>query len=546
MPSMQFPACAGLLILAQLLFSRLVQADLPVHCLRHQVVGDWVFKVGPASEKRSACGHLRPDVEETQPSRKVVDSQSGDTQIAFTLKDPNVVEAAGGKKGTWTMVYDEGFEVNVDGTSYLAFSNFTFEKDAAHPKLTAHNVSHCGQTMVGWYRDAAATKFGCYYGYKLEKPQLASSQKTKAPATVAVHAMPKVAAAKENNTFDAPLDHKAQKSAVAKLNKKLAMLQLGWHAREVKKWNGKTMRQVNEYSGLRRTVRRKDMHRQLLQQQGARSQPTHARSFLQKAELPEAWDWGDINGMNYLEPVMDQADCGSCYAASSTRMLSARHKIKTNDTNALPWSITFPMMCSEYNQGCKGGFGFLLGKWSDDVGLLPATCMRYNTKGSCKLECDLKTLGKRYRAANHRYVGTYYGSPRSNEQMIMEEIYNNGPLALGMEPPEDFMYYSDGIFQSSSPKKKVYEEWEQMDHGVLAVGWGVENGTKYWRVQNSWGPDWGDDGFFRIRRGVDEASIESCAEAADVVEDEHKGKRVDELFKELDATKAAAVTKHSF
>merc|ERR1719163_1762181 len=111
----------------------------------------------------------------------------------------------------------------------------------------------------------------------------------------------------------------------------------------------------------------------MLRQRGGPS--SGAQSFLQRSvPLPKAWDWGDVNGVNFLEPVMDQGDCGSCYAASSGRMLTARHKINLNNTQAVPWSINFPLMCSEYNQGCKGGYGILTAKWSRDVGLLPATC----------------------------------------------------------------------------------------------------------------------------------------------------------------------------
>ena len=50
-----------------------VSADLPVHCLRHEVVGEWRFTLGALSEKRSSCGHDRPDTEETQPERAVID-----------------------------------------------------------------------------------------------------------------------------------------------------------------------------------------------------------------------------------------------------------------------------------------------------------------------------------------------------------------------------------------------------------------------------------------------------------------------------------------
>jgi cathepsin C len=533
MPAMR----AGLSVLAALLCPLFSKADLPVHCVRSQITGDWVFELGPLSNTRSACGHERPDVEEMQPSRDIVGKQL--TKLSMTLKGPNVVESAG-KKGTWTMIYDEGFEVKLGDQSFFAFSNFTFEKDAKNRYAKPHNISHCGQTMVGWYQDGSRTKFGCYYGYKLEKAAPSSSPKLTEHAPVVGSKAPK------KTSFDAPLTPKAQKKAVKKLNEKLSMLQLGWRAREMKKWNGKTMREVNQYVGIKRSRSRREMHQDMLQQQVTK--PLAPHSFLQRAtELPKSWDWGDVNGMNYLEPVMDQADCGSCYAASATRMLTSRHKIKQNNTDALPWSISFPLHCSEYNQGCKGGYGFLLSKWSEDVGLLPANCMRYNTQGTCKLECDLKTIGKRYRVANHRYVGSFYGS--ANAQLLMEELVRGGPIAVGLEPAEDFMFYSDGIYKSASPSNHTVPfqntEWEQMDHGVLLVGFGEEDGQKYWKIQNSWGPDWGEDGFFRIARGVDESAVETLGEAADVVEDEQKGARVDELLRQIDAAAAAAAKKAS-
>lgn len=62
-------------------------------------------------------------------------------------------------------------------------------------------------------------------------------------------------------------------------------------------------------------------------------------------------------------------------------------------------------------------------------------------------------------------------------------------------------------------------EWERVDHAVLLVGYGEERGQKYWLLQNSWGKDWGEDGFFRMARGTDESSVESIVVSADVVED---------------------------
>merc|ERR1719229_124204 len=267
------------------------------------------------------------------------------------------------------------------------------------------------------------------------------------------------------------------------------------------------------------------------------------RSFLQRsraAKLPTAWDWSNAtDGMDWLEPVMDQSDCGSCYAASTMRMLTTRHKIKQNDSSLLPWSINMPLFCGEYNQGCKGGYPFLMSNWSSDVGLVPATCMRYNTAGTCKLECDLDKLeGKRYRSDNYRYVGSFYGN--ASTEAIMEELYENGPMVVSFEPAEDFMYYSDGVYKSEGLHNQTAKpEWEKVDHAVLLVGYGEDSGTPYWRIQNSWGPDWGEDGFFRMLRGKDESGIESIAVAADVVEDPHSGRHVKEFFEKFDEKKLA-------
>jgi len=59
------------------------------------------------------------------------------------------------------------------------------------------------------------------------------------------------------------------------------------------------------------------------------------------------------------------------------------------------------------------------------------------------------------------------------------------------------------------------QEWEKVDHSVLLVGWGVDQATgeKFWLVQNTWGSQWGENGYFRIRRGTDESAIESTCEA---------------------------------
>merc|ERR1719469_257218 len=108
----------------------------------------------------------------------------------------------------------------------------------------------------------------------------------------------------------------------------------------------------------------------------------------------------------------------------------------------------------------------------------------------------------------------------------MREVHQNGPIVVSFEPNDDFMFYSGGIFGQQklgvpAPLAAHSSEWQQVDHAVLLVGWGEELGQKFWIVQNSWGESWGEDGFFRIARDINDSGVESIAVAADVVEDDN-------------------------
>merc|ERR1719199_824816 len=76
-------------------------ADLPVHCLRHQIVGDWEFTLGPLGPKRSSCGHTKPDNPYRQPHIKFLENQGTLSKRKMTLADPNTASAEDGGRGTW-------------------------------------------------------------------------------------------------------------------------------------------------------------------------------------------------------------------------------------------------------------------------------------------------------------------------------------------------------------------------------------------------------------------------------------------------------------
>lgn len=93
---------------------------------------------------------------------------------------------------------------------------------------------------------------------------------------------------------------------------------------------------------------------------------------------------------------------------------------------------------------------------------------------------------------------------------MMQEIYQRGPIACGIAVPPGFLNYTGGIYEDKTGA-------DDIDHEVSVVGWGVENGVKYWLVRNSWGSYWGENGFFRVVRGVNNIAIETdCAWATPV------------------------------
>jgi len=95
---------------------------------------------------------------------------------------------------------------------------------------------------------------------------------------------------------------------------------------------------------------------------------------------------------------------------------------------------------------------------------------------------------------------------------MMQEIYNRGPIACGVVA-NNLLNYTGGIFDD-----KTHWTPSDIDHDISVVGYGVgEDGTKFWTVRNSWGSAWGENGFFRVVRGVNNIQIETdCAWATPV------------------------------
>merc|ERR1711998_144885 len=246
-------------------------------------------------------------------------------------------------------------------------------------------------------------------------------------------------------------------------------------------------------------------------------------------ELPDQFDWRDVNGKSFTSIPRNQhipQYCGACWAFASLSSINDRIKIARKDE--FPEIVLSPqhmLSCGDAGS-CKGGNHFMAFKWLTEQGVTDETCAPYLAKdytteykdawGETKHEhhCTAERVCKDCQHDGgcsavknpSKYAISEYGQVRG-EQNIMAEIKARGPVACGVAVTDSFMKeYKGGIFEDETGEKKIR-------HVVSLLGWGTaEDGTKYWVGRNSWGTYWGENGFFKIARGKNNLRIEDeCA-----------------------------------
>lgn len=93
-----------------------------------------------------------------------------------------------------------------------------------------------------------------------------------------------------------------------------------------------------------------------------------------------------------------------------------------------------------------------------------------------------------------------------SEDELLLALYQHGPIAIGFDAEYDLLDYRSGVFTSTVCGNSI----EAVNHAVVAVGYGIENGMDYWIIKNSWSPFWGDQGYFKMQRGVNMCGIIHC------------------------------------
>jgi len=120
---------------------------------------------------------------------------------------------------------------------------------------------------------------------------------------------------------------------------------------------------------------------------------------------------------------------------------------------------------------------------------------------ACPKECDADAVAPHNNFASDKYSFSGLVHNYGSVEAIQQAIMTGGPIATAFTVYADFENYVSGIYHHVTGGQVG-------GHAVRFVGWGSENGTKYWKVANSWNPYWGEKGYFRIIRGTNEGNIE--------------------------------------
>uniref|UniRef100_A0A4W3JNQ3 Cathepsin H n=1 Tax=Callorhinchus milii TaxID=7868 RepID=A0A4W3JNQ3_CALMI len=129
------------------------------------------------------------------------------------------------------------------------------------------------------------------------------------------------------------------------------------------------------------------------------------------------------------------------------------------------------------------------------------SCWTFSTTGCLESAIAIKT-GKLLSLAEQQLVDC----AGYDENGIVDAVARLNPVSIAFEVTDDFFQYEGGVYSNSNCDSTP----DKVNHAVLAVGYGVQNGTKYWIVKNSWGPEWGLNGYFYIIRGKNMCGLAAC------------------------------------
>jgi C1A family cysteine protease len=207
-----------------------------------------------------------------------------------------------------------------------------------------------------------------------------------------------------------------------------------------------------------------------------------------KRILDAALDWRNKDGVNWVSPVLNQGNCGSCVAFSSVATLETQVNITSGIPGLNPKFSTqdlFNCGGASCDQGWEPGPA---ADYIQNTGVTDEACMPYTSGASgVDVSCDMRCAD----ASSRAYKIVSYTSPSRGYRDInaVKAALANGPVVTTLTVYSDFLFYSSGVY------KHVTGDQEG-GHAVSIVGY--DDASQSWIVRNSWGSDWGNNGFVNI------------------------------------------------
>jgi len=255
-------------------------------------------------------------------------------------------------------------------------------------------------------------------------------------------------------------------------------------------------------------------------------------------DLPEEFDWRtEARGANCpsLKEIRDQANCGSCWAFGSSEAMTDRICIHSNGADTTHLSAQDVTSCAKGGTadiGCGGGVPETVYTYYKRTGVVSggnygdksmcysyqlAPCAHHSVSpkyANCSDEVDAPACPE---ACTDDQTLTWDGDKRYGKggysvctsggdchEAMRQEIFQNGPITAQFWVHKSFLSYKSGVYSGGDGFDRLLG-----GHAIKILGWGNEDGTPYWLVANSWNEEWGEEGFFRIVRGVNKDGIEN-------------------------------------
>jgi len=204
-------------------------------------------------------------------------------------------------------------------------------------------------------------------------------------------------------------------------------------------------------------------------------------------DTPNFFDWRVNSSKPVITEVYNQESCGSCWAFSATEVIESRWAISGQDLVSL--SQQQIVDCDTSDMGCGGGWPYRAITYIQNAPgqMLNSDYPYVGQQGQCNFDSS-KAVAK---------VSGYENAGQGDENAMAAYLSSKGPISVCVDA-SNWSAYQSGIYPASSCTTNI-------DHAVLAVGYNLDQ--KYWIIRNSWGGDWGVQGYIYLEFGANACDV---------------------------------------